>query len=460
MRARELSMRAVAVAALLGGCSAVLPPPRSDVPCAIPEGGTDPCAERGLVCTGGFCRLPEVCNGIDDDLDGQVDEGFDADDDGYTYCGGMTPELADCDDTNDQIHPGDPAAPEICDGRDNQCDGIDVDVVACPVAGEVCSRTLGTCVTPVCSLPEFQCGVGSQCVDNECRPGDCTAMGCTEGVCDPVTHTCVIPQMLGAACTNDAECISQRCLPVRSALGVTSGVSATTRSVCTTACCTDADCPSDYLCWAPGTGVHACVQRSLIASGPLGEPDPTTERACTRPQDCSGQGCVLSRYDAHDRTRSGFLCASAGSDSDSCQSNGDCSSGVCLFGHVYWALGDVYNGPCSSACRTNADCGGLASAYNGSLDHAWSGDDDVVMGCGTARAIDTSDWVQLCLESSGGGAGASCRSDADCLDRACVAGTCRSTCCNDGHCGTPDVCRPIERGDHWEMLCAPPLAML
>ena len=65
----------------------------------------------------------ETCNGVDDDCDGLTDEGFDADADQVTSCGG------DCDDADPQRWPG---APELCDGRDNDCDGeideeLDVD---------------------------------------------------------------------------------------------------------------------------------------------------------------------------------------------------------------------------------------------------------------------------------------------------------------------------------------------
>jgi hypothetical protein len=59
----------------------------------------------------------EVLNGIDDDCDGVVDNGFpvDADADGYTV-------PLDCDDTNATIYPG--AVEVLGDGLDNDCDGV------------------------------------------------------------------------------------------------------------------------------------------------------------------------------------------------------------------------------------------------------------------------------------------------------------------------------------------------
>jgi hypothetical protein len=94
----------------------------------------------------------EICDGVDQDCDGSVDEGatdpgtwyLDADGDGYgdvssttTGCSAPTGYVADdtdCDDDDASIHPD---AVEICDGLDNDCDGVaDTGVLG---SGELCA---------------------------------------------------------------------------------------------------------------------------------------------------------------------------------------------------------------------------------------------------------------------------------------------------------------------------------
>jgi len=80
--------------------------------------------------------FPEICDGEDNDCDGQIDEGIgqiwyrDEDSDGYgnpaistqscSQPSGYVQNSGDCADWDPAINPG---APDICDGIDNDCDG-------------------------------------------------------------------------------------------------------------------------------------------------------------------------------------------------------------------------------------------------------------------------------------------------------------------------------------------------
>jgi MYXO-CTERM domain-containing protein len=62
--------------------------------------------------------VPEICNGLDDDCDGDVDEEIDEDGDGFLGCTGP-----DCDDSDPAINPDSVDVPG--DSIDSDCDGID-----------------------------------------------------------------------------------------------------------------------------------------------------------------------------------------------------------------------------------------------------------------------------------------------------------------------------------------------
>src|SRR5439155_234931 len=104
-------------------------------------------APSGQVTVGGDCNdddpkvhpgQAEVCNGVDDDCNGKVDDGLtftdyypDKDGDGYgssaaaaqSSCkpvAGKVTSNSDCNDANAGIHPG---ATEVCNGVDDNCNG-------------------------------------------------------------------------------------------------------------------------------------------------------------------------------------------------------------------------------------------------------------------------------------------------------------------------------------------------
>ena len=109
----------------------------------------------------------EVCDGVDNDCSGRIDEGFDADADGVTTCGpdGVEGNADDdCDDDAPGIHPG---AEELCDGADNDCnetvDDGDFD------ADEDGSDT---------------------CTGGDCDDDDATVFPGAEELCDGIDNNC------------------------------------------------------------------------------------------------------------------------------------------------------------------------------------------------------------------------------------------------------------------------------
>lgn len=70
-------------------------------------------------------KVGELCDGKDNNCNGIKDEGFDGDGDGSVSC--VTSLPADCNDNDPSTYPG---ATERCDGKDNDCDGVIDDAAA------------------------------------------------------------------------------------------------------------------------------------------------------------------------------------------------------------------------------------------------------------------------------------------------------------------------------------------
>jgi cysteine-rich repeat protein len=78
----------------------------------------------------------EACNGLDDDCDESIDEGLstDADGDGFYTTDSCMEPATDCHDVDGSVHPG---VPELCDGEDNDCNGVTDDGDICNPGGEL-----------------------------------------------------------------------------------------------------------------------------------------------------------------------------------------------------------------------------------------------------------------------------------------------------------------------------------
>jgi Notch-like protein len=204
--------------------------------------GTGACAATGeLVCTGGAlvdtcapgAPSAEVCDGVDNNCDGSVDEGIAPT---PTSCGtgacAATGELVCTGGALvDTCAPGAPSA-EVCDGVDNNCDGsVDEGIAptptscgtgACAATGElVCTggALVDTCA-PGAPSAEVCDGVDNNCdgsVDEgiaptptSCGAGNCVGAGeltCVNGV---FVDTCVVPPGETETCNGtDDNCNGQ-----------------------------------------------------------------------------------------------------------------------------------------------------------------------------------------------------------------------------------------------------------
>jgi MYXO-CTERM domain-containing protein len=180
--------------------------------------GVTACVNGKLVCNTVSMPKPETCNGLDDDCDGVIDNGVLPGTGADCLCPGETQAqvgVGVCKAGKTVCRKGGlvcdgcvgPSA-EICDGKDNDCDGMADTNATCP-SKFACRE--GAC-TLVCQGGEFPCPSGYKCVATYCVPERCAGVTCTQGQhCDEDTGLCV-DLCAGVMCAAPAVCMQGRCL--------------------------------------------------------------------------------------------------------------------------------------------------------------------------------------------------------------------------------------------------------
>ena len=329
---------------------------------ACNDGRLGACRGTGtLVCnaggTGVTCNItmpgampqPEVCNGLDDNCNGAIDEGISCTPgcvptDPFDECNGIDD---DCDGAFEEDDPqvGMPCGtssmspcqfgmnvcvggaivcvgavdpnPEQCNGVDDNCDGIPDDNAACPV---MTSCIDGGCRL-MCASDEFPCQAGFRCEmtpqGNFCVPSACATClpneicqndtcvdPCVGVTCDPLETcrfgACVDCDVLGCPSGQiclDSACVPDPCAGVDCDPGCTEPLGCSCDAGTCVPNCDDTQCPSGQRCNPQGTCVPdacaevTCPSGEVCVNGTCSD-DPCVAINCDAGEVCSDGACI------------------------------------------------------------------------------------------------------------------------------------------------------------------------
>ncbi|MBM4290885.1 MAG: hypothetical protein FJ138_05115 [Deltaproteobacteria bacterium] len=338
----------------------------------------------------------ELCDGLDNDCDGRVDEQVPLPPTCSAGAGACSAGVPVC--ANGRVEcvvTSDPSADELCDGADNDCDGrVDEDLVdegldcatgragACAVGQSVCvggALVCGDLVAPageLCDALDNDCdGRVDEQVRNSC--GLCGAVapetcdGADEDCDDAVDEEAPCPSgtrcFLGACveycqsgeCPNGLRCVEGACVEL------CAGVTCDYGLVCRAGSCVDAcagvTCPAGEACFEGECRVESCVEIPCPPGERCGargcEPDPCAAVDCGASAFCRDGQCVES-------------CATV-----SCPAQQRCEDGVCVedpCGGVSCpagqacAAGECVGDPCAAVtCGAGERCEQGACVFDG-----------------------------------------------------------------------------------------------
>lgn len=328
--------------------------------------GTLQCVSGALVCVQNVNPSAEVCDGLDNNCNGAVDDGNPG---GGIPCN--TGQVGVCSAGITQCVSGalvcvqnvNPSA-EVCDGLDNNCNGA-VDEgnpgggIACNTGMPgVCAAGTTQCVSGALVCVQNQSASGEVCdgLDNNCNGAvdDGAASACSDGL------TCTTDVCSGGACSHPivaGNCLiagvcyangtlrpGVPCQVCNSSVSTTAWSNVTSGTVCAAASCTGSTFTAASVCNGAGSCVAGsttnCSPYTCNAGGTACLTGCTSSTQCASGFYCNGSTCVPKKA-------AGAACSAA----QECLS-GNCVDGVCC------------NTACNSVCQRCNIAGSLGTCTN------------------------------------------------------------------------------------------------
>ncbi len=385
----------------------------------LPGGGTIPnevgacafgvlaCQAGGLVCVGAVGPTAELCNNIDDDCDGVIDNGFPvggACDNGQIGVCRQQGVNVCAPNGMGVVCTAPPGAPgiESCNGLDDDCDTRTDEGPPAPV-GDVCAPAAGVCLPGrwTCTNGALVCGSPSSgtqevcdAVDNDCDaqvdesppgfplPGEdqtCVPMGFEQygelGSCEFGHTECVNGDIecLGYIGPQPEVCdgLDNDCDGLADDMATCPDpLNACVQGQCVVPCGGgEFPCPAGYTCQDLTTVVppgrycvpDPCLEVTCGANEACNQTTGQCENLCQGVMCRSGEECragfCLDCFDLPDRCTAGQLCIVDGMNIGQCEDD-PCAPGTCAAGEV--CTDGVCSTGCSGGCPDGQACVGGA----------------------------------------------------------------------------------------------------